>query len=277
MTLTAPPQPPALPPTPPRPPRRTSARVISILAITLGAALIIGTLLTGIFSAVRAATLRTETFTADAAGISELEIDINAANLMIEYGDEASLTVDGAAGDWRFERDDDALRVTNQRSWWVGWRWGSSDEAVLTLPRSLERVVLDADLTVNGGALTADGRFGDLDVDLSAGSLDVSGSAQEVTVDGSAGRLTLDLADVDSADLTLSAGALTGAFTGSTPQIVTADVSAGRVELALPDDAYAVDSDVSAGQFRHTLTVDPASTHRVSVQVSAGAVILSAD
>lgn len=276
MTLTAPPQPSAGPPAPPTAPRRTSARVVAILAIVLGSALILGTLVSAVFSVVRATSLRTETFTADAAGVSELDIDISGASLEIQYGDEATLTVDGAAGDWRFERDEDALRVTNERSWWSGWRWGGTDEAVLTLPRSLERTALDADLRVSGGVLDAAGTFGELDLDLAAGSMDVSGSARELSVDGSAGRIVLDLADVDSAELTLSAGALTGALTGGAPQEITADVSAGRLDLTVPDESYAVTSDVSAGDFRHTLTVDPTSPHRVSVQVSAGAVLLGA-
>lgn len=274
MTLTAPPQPPVGPPAPA--PRRASSRVVAILAIVLGSVVIVGTLASAVFSVVRAATLRTETFTADAAGISELDVDIRGANLTIEYGDAASLTVEGAAGEWRFERDEDALRVTNQPSWWSGWRWGSTDEAVLTLPRSLERVAVDADLSVSGGALDADGTFGALELELAAGSLDVSGSARDVSVDGSAGRIVLDLADVDAAELTLRAGSLTGSFTGTTPNGLTADVSAGRIDLTLPDDEYAVDSDVSAGEFRHTLTVDPSSSHRVSVRVGAGAVLLGA-
>lgn len=273
MTLTAPPQPPAAPA---EPPRRTSARVIAILAIVLGSLLILGTLISGIFSVVRAASLRTETFTVDAAGISDLDIDINGASLVVQYGDEASLTVDGAAGDWRFERDEETLRVTNDRAWWSGWRWGGSDEAVLTLPRAVETTVLDADLSVSGGILQADGTFGDLELDLAAGSLEVSGSARELSVDGSAGRILLDLADVDSAEFTLSAGALSGSLTGTAPQSMVADVSAGRIDLTVPDARYAIASDVSAGEFRHTLTEDSTSRNSISVQVDAGAVILGA-
>ncbi len=273
MTLTAPPQPPTT-----DAPRRMSSRVIATLAIALGALLIVGTVLSGVFSAVRAAGLRTETFTADAAGITELDVDINGASLQIVYGDDASLTVDGAAADWRFERDEDSLHVTNDRSWWGGLRfgWGGSDTAVLTLPRSLERAALDAELSVNGGDLDVRGAFGDLDLDLAGGTMDVSGSARELSIDGSAGRLDIDLADVDTADLTLSAGSLTGALTGSALQSFEAEVSAGRLEMTVPDAAYAITADVSAGTFRHTLTEDAASRRSVSVQVDAGAVILGA-
>ncbi|WP_455132409.1 hypothetical protein [Microbacterium aurum] len=68
---------PGAPGGPGRPPRRTTARVIAILAIVVGGILILGTVTAGIFSAVRAATLRTETFTADATGIAALDIDIS--------------------------------------------------------------------------------------------------------------------------------------------------------------------------------------------------------
>ena len=265
---------PGAPGAPGRPPRRTTARVIAILAIVVGGILILGTVTAGIFSAVRAATLRTETFTADATGIAALDIDISGASLTVEYGRDAALTVDGAAGDWRFERDGDVLRVTNERSWWTGWRWGGTDEAVLTLPSALQRTAIDAEFGVSGGVLHADGTYEDLDIELAAGSIELSGTARDLDVDASAGRTVFDLDDVDTADITLSAGAVTGTLTGSAPTEVTADVSAGRLQLTLPDTAYAIASDVSAGEFRHTLTEDPASPHRVSVQVSAGAAIL---
>ena len=166
------------------------------------------------------------------------------------------------------------LRVTNERSWWTGWRWGGTDEAVLTLPSALQRTAIDAEFGVSGGVLHADGTYKDLDIELAAGSIELSGTARDLDVDASAGRTVFDLDDVDTADITLSAGAVTGTLTGSAPTEVTADVSAGRLQLTLPDTAYAIASDVSAGEFRHTLTEDPASPRRVSVQVSAGAAIL---
>jgi hypothetical protein len=53
--------------------------------------------------------------------------------------------------------------VTTQRSWWSAIRpFGRSDTAVLTLPRSLERVALDGDLTLSAGALRVQGTYGAL-------------------------------------------------------------------------------------------------------------------
>lgn len=277
MTLTAPTQPPSAPTPPPAPPRRTSARVVAILAIVLGSVLILGTVVSGVFSIVRDGSRRTETFTADAADIAQLDVDVAGADLTLRYGDTATLEVNGAAADWRFERDGDTLRVTNTQPWWQGWHWGDIDQAVLTLPRALERTAVSADFSVSGGRLTSDATFDELDLELAAGAIDVSGSARTIDVEGSAGRITLDLADVGSAELTLSAGELTGALTGSAPDTVSIDVSAGRLDLTLPDESYAITSDVSAGEFRHTLTVDPASRHTIDVSVSAGAAVLSAD
>lgn len=261
---------------PPPPGPRTSARVIAILAIALGAVLVAGALVTGVFSAARAATQRTETLTADARGIRSLDVDVAAADLEIVYGgEEATLTVTGNVADWRLVRDGDGLAVTTQRGWWGSWRpFGDSDRAVLTLPQSLERAGLDADLSLAAGSLRATGAFGDLDLDLSAGAMDVSGSARALETDVSAGRLVFDLADVRDADLQLSAGAANGTLTGSAPQTVTIDVSAGRLDLTLPDVSYAVGSDVSAGELRNDLDIDARSDRRVSVSVSAGFVAL---
>lgn len=255
---------------------RASARVVAILAIVLGVVLVAGALVTGVFSAVRAASQRTETLTTDATGIRSLDIDVAGADLTVAYGgDEVRLTVTGNASDWRLRRDGDGLTVTTERGWWGSWaRFGESDVAVLTLPQSLERSGLDADLSLAAGTLQANGAFSALDLDLSAGSIDVSGSARSLEADVSAGRLVFDLADVGEAELQLSAGAANGELSGHAPREVAIDVSAGRLDLTLPDEAYAVTPDVSAGEFTNRLSVGPTAGNSVSVNVSAGYVAL---
>lgn len=284
-TLTPPPQPPAPTAGGPSYPGgsspdgpRSSARVIAILAIAFGALLIVGAVFSGVFSAVRAASQQTEilTLTTDATGIRSLDIDVAAAEFTIAYGgDTVSLDVNGGAADWRLDRDGDVLTVTTERGWWGGWRlFDEGDVAVLTLPQSFEHIELDADLSLSAGVLRAEGRYGELDLDLSAGAMDLSGSARTLHADVSAGRLVFDLDGVDEADLRLSAGAITGDLTGAAPQEVTVDVSAGRLDLTLPDEAYAVTTEVSAGQFENRLNVDSRSEHRVSVSVAAGFALL---
>ena len=115
------------------------------------------------------------------------------------------------------------------------------------LPSSLEG--LDADFGLGAGDLTAEGDFGELELDLGAGRATLSGSADVLTVDVSAGRADLDLADVRSAKLTVSAGSLVGTLTGDQPDAITLDVSAGSADLTVPEGDYDVSSDVSAGDF----------------------------
>jgi len=277
----APPVPPVTPATVPptggdRPPRRASARVIAILTICAGAAVIVGAAAGAVVSGIRSAATGTDTLTADAAGIAALDIDIDRADFEVVYDrvDQAELTVVGAVGDWRMVRDDDELSVHTDRSWFSGWFGGSGDRAVLTLPLSYADRTVDASLALAGGALRTTGAFGELDVDLAAGAIDVSGTADELDVDISAGRAAIDLADVAEGDVQVSAGELTGALTGTAPRALTIDVSAGRLDLTLPDEPYTVTSDVSAGGFDNRLETSATSSSRIAVSVSAGQVTL---
>lgn len=285
-TLTPPPVvPPVSPggPVPPGgpPPRRDSARVVSILAIVVGCVLIAGAIVSGALTAVRFAATDTAALTARADRVAALDVDIAAGSLTIAYGsvDEATLRVEGSgASDWRLSRDGDALAVTADRSWWRGWNlfgpWSDGDVAVLTLPLSLSGTTLDADLQLAAGEIIADGTFGELDIDLGAGSVTVSGAARSLDASISAGRVSLDLADVRAVDLEVSAGLVEGRLSGAPPAETSIEVSAGRVNLTLPRGSYAVSSDVSAGDFSHSLSTDPTASARVDVTVSAGSVIL---
>lgn len=269
--------PPSLP-TPPRGPR-ASARVIAAIAIALGAVLILGTVLTTAASAAWQATRGSGsgTLSADATGIRALTIDTAAADVRIVYGgDTATLEVTDNASDWRLDRTGDTLRVTRDRGGWGPDLWFSGDDdVVLRLPSALQRVALDAEFSLSSGSLRADGAYGRLALDLSAGLMNVTGTADTLVAEVSAGRLELDLADARTAELTVSAGLADGRLTGTAPQQVSVDVSAGRADLVLPDAAYAVTDDVSAGGFSNDLREDPASRHRVSVSVGAGLVGLS--
>src|SRR5690606_14154000 len=113
---------------------------------------------------------------------------------------------------------------------------------------------LDADFDVNGGTLTAQGGYGDLGLTLDGGSIRVKGCADTVATEVNAGSARLELGDVTSATLSVNAGSLEGRL-GDTlgdenpvvPGFVSIDVSAGRVDLTLPNSVYAITSEVSAG------------------------------
>lgn len=274
-TLTPPPAAGGHAPDGPTPPRRSSARVIAILAIVLGALLLLGGIASTAVTVLRTAGQGERALTASADGVDRLRVDVSAADLTIVYeGDEVRLGVTGHADEWRLDRDGDTVTVQTRRAWWGWGLWDSQDHAVLTLPRALEQTALDARISLSASALRGDGRFGDLTLDLSAGSIDLGGHARSVDARLSAGRFSFDLAGVNTADLRLSAGEIVGTITGDAPDQVALEASAGRIDLTLPDETYAVTKDVEAGSVDNKLSVDRTSPHRVTVSVSAGQVAL---
>ncbi|HEX5730016.1 MAG TPA: hypothetical protein VFX99_11380, partial [Microbacterium sp.] len=128
---------------------------------------------------------------------------------------------------------------------------------------------------LSAGDLTVDGDFADLEIQVGAGSLTVDGSADTLSAELSAGGADIDLADVAEATFSVSAGAVESRLTGSAPRLVTVDVSAGSLELTVPDADYDVRSDVSAGEFDNRLRVDADSGNVVDVTVSAGSATIS--
>ena len=68
----------------------------------------------------------------------------------------------------------------------------------------------------------------------------------------------------------VSAGGLKAVFTGSAPDDVAIDVSAGSLDLTVPSGAYRVDSDVSAGGLDNRLETSSSASRVITVSVSAG-------
>lgn len=290
-TLTPPPVPPQ-PPVPPVPPqgtygapgtnpppapRRASSRTVATIAIVVGSLIILGGLGSAVFSAMRASAVTSDTMTVDAAGVTGLDVDISAAELRVVYADidAVQLEVTGNAGNWRLEREEDGVTVRTERGGWfdfIGMR--DMDRAVLTLPEAFANRAIDASLSLSAGSITTDGTFGDLDIDLSAGAITVTGSARELDVEVSAGRTVLDLADVRSGSIQVSAGDVEGRLTGSAPSEFGIEVSAGRVDLGLPDTTYTVSSDISAGNLDNALQTSTSASSRITVSISAGNVAL---
>ncbi len=292
--LTPPPGPPAAPPVPPVPPvppapgtvetaprpaTSGASRVVAILAIVLGALVILGGAATAIAATVASGAVHTSTRTVDVTGVSELDLDVSAGSVSIEFTDvsQAELEVTSAAGAdrWRLERDGDELIVESPRRfgpWFFdGWLFGRS-EAVLRLPASLQD--MDADLSLSAGDLTVGGEFRELDLDVSAGQATVTASARSVSVDVSAGGGRLELTDVATAEFMMSAGSLDVRMDGRQPDDVDVDVSAGSLDLTVPEGSYDVTSEVSAGQFDNRIGSTPGASSVIRVELSAGGVTL---
>ncbi|KQR40565.1 hypothetical protein ASF80_11760 [Microbacterium sp. Leaf159] len=216
----------------------------------------------------------------DASGIQGIDLDVDAGNMRIEFGDvdQAELAVTDSRGPaWTLERDGDSLVVRSPEfefGWWFGSWFGDDQSAVLTLPESLRDGALDADLTLDAGSLDVVGDFGDLDITVNAGALDVEGAASSLTIDMSAGRADATLDGVDRADLTVAAGDLNVELTGRAPSQTTIDVSAGSLDLTVPDESYSITQDVSAGSLDAKVDQSSDTRRAIDVSLSAGSVTI---
>lgn len=231
-----------------------------------------GTLLT---SSDRSDSIQTQ----DASGIESIDLDVDAGNMRIEFGDvdEAELAVTNGRGPgWTFDRNGDELVVRSPEfrwGWWFDGWFGDDESAVLTLPESLRDSALDADLTLDAGSLDVVGDFGALDIAVNAGALDLEGAASAVDIDMSAGRADVLVDGVEEAGLQVSAGDLNVELTGTPPTQTTIDVSAGSVDLTVPNASYTISQDVSAGTL--DAQIDQSSSRRlIDVTLSAGSVTI---
>lgn len=287
--------PPATPPEAPAPTpaptraedggRSSGATAVVILTAVVGGMALIGSGATAAVAAtgslVAASTEGTDSvLSEDASGIQRIDLDVDAGNMRIEFGDvdDAELAVTNSRGPaWTLERDGDSLVVRSPEfefGWWFGSWFGDDQSAVLTLPEILRDGALDADLTLDAGSLDVVGDFGALDITVNAGAVDLEGAATGLSIDMSAGRADAVLDGVDTADLSVSAGDLNVELTGRAPSQTKIDVSAGSLDLTVPDESYTITQDVSAGSL--DAKVDQASGARrtIDVSLSAGSVTI---
>lgn len=235
---------------------------------------------------------------------SDLKVDVSGAELSIEYysGDEVQFEASGKRADrWRVSVDDRTIRVSGPGrgfdwfadGWFDGWSggdwfdadlpfgWGDDDadarmssRATLRLPAMLQGI--DADLTLDAGRLTVDGTLGEVDATVNAGALELDGSAEQFAVTVNAGRADVDLDGVSMGTYMISAGRVTSELSGGLSAL-TVEVSAGALDLTLPDDAYDLRRNMTAGSINSDLAEASDSAHRIDVRVTAGTVTLRPD
>ena len=261
--------PPAQPPAAPQHPAPRPGWITPLVAVVGGLALLVtvtGATVTGI----RALGSGDHRLTVSVEGIDTLDVDVSSGSFTLEYGrvSDAVLDVDGSNG-WELRRSGSTLEV-RPPVLWFGWWFGGSDRVVLTLPESTLSAGWDARFDLSAGDLRVDGEFDSLELGVSAGEATVTGSASDVRGKVSAGTVYLTLADVVRAELDVSAGRMDAGFSGSAPESVGLDVSAGELNLVVPEGVYDVRSDVSAGSFDNDLDTASASPLKITVDVSAG-------
>ena len=283
--LTPPPAPPAapVPPVPQAsaaPPRGPSpaGRVIAILAIVLGAMIVLGAVFSAVTSTIASALVRTDSRSLAVGTVSDLDIDLSAGRFDVVFDAgirDAQLEVTSTFGadSWTFAVEGDTLTVGSpHRLFGPAWWFGGSGRAVLRLPASLQG--LDAEFDISAGDVSATGEFGDVDVQLGAGAITLNGTARQLGLNLSAGSADVALADVRSAELTVSAGSVTSQFSGAQPQSIVVGVSAGSVDLRVPEGDYDVRSNVSAGDFDSRIPATRGAASTIDVCISAGSVSL---
>lgn len=260
--------------------RASGARAIVIVTAVIGGIALLGTGGSAAFAAASDLSRTDSEQSLDVDGIEGIDLDASASDVTVQFDDveEAELTVTGGRGNWTMERNEDDLIVRSPDtgfSWWFGGNWFSGPETVvLTLPENLRTAKLDAEFTLSAGSLEAVGDFGDLDVEVGAGFFSIGGSAHVLDIDMSAGRASIELEGVTEADLAVSAGDLMVELTGTAPDTVTIDVSAGSVNLALPNVDYNIVQDVSAGTLDSRVEESSSSRRTIDVSLSAGSVTL---
>lgn len=285
--ITPPPPPsaasPASAPGAPGPRRSSGATAVMIVTAVVGGIALLGaggTVAVAATGTLLSSSRPDSVQTVDVDGVTAIDLDADASMVRIDFGDvdAAELSVTNGRGAWTFEREADELVVRSPRpafGWWFGNWFGDDERAVLTLPEELSGSDLDANLTLDAGALDVSGEFGSLEVQINAGSLDVSGAASAFDVQMNAGRADVLLDGVDRADLGIAAGDLTVELTGDAPETTTIDVSAGSLNLTLPDVEYRISQDVNAGSFDARVDESPSARRTIDVSVSAGSVDVS--
>jgi hypothetical protein len=279
--------PPPLVPTQPTPPtsggqsqpptRRTSSLIVSIVVAVIGGLIVVGTLAGVALSTVALANRHQESTAVPVAGVDALDIQVSGGALTVTYGtvSEATLSVDRSFGTrpWTLVNEGGTLRIASpDNSASFGWPFGGSGTATLILPASLQASAVDGTVQVSGGSVSlTGGRFDGLQTATEAGSLHLSGTARSVTARSDAGDSTLDLANVATAKLDVSAGRTVATLSGTAPSTVEATVSAGALDLGVPAGPYLVTSTVSAGAFHNALGSTPGATNTITADVSAGA------
>lgn len=235
----------------------------------------------------------------------EIKVDVSGADLRIEYYSGADVRFEASgerAERWDVTVANDTISVRSpERGFdWFGRDWFSFDwsrigglgdgwfddggwfgdddraqsQATLRLPTTLTGI--DADVTLNAGRLSIDGMLGDVDAGVNAGALNLTGGAENLELTVNAGRADVDLRGVQTATFEVSAGRVTSQLAGPLTA-VSLRVSAGALELTLPDEAYDLRRTELIGSLNSSLVETSDSTHRIDARVTAGTVTLTPD
>lgn len=224
--------------------------------------------------------------TVDTAGVTGLDLNIGVAELTLAFGDvqDATLVARGGSADrWELGRDGDEITVRAPKVDSSGFCFfgvcpstrGQHVSATLTLPNELADREIDANIRVGVGEVRAAGNFGDLALQVDAGDATVTGSAQSVSATIGVGSIEGELDSVRTLKADVALGELEMSLTGNAPTDVALTVSAGSIDLEVPDGVYDVTSRGGAGSIENRLRTMPGAPNRISAQVDLGDITLT--
>lgn len=260
-------------------PPRTRNLALTIVLSAAGGIAAVGALLAGVFGGWPGAGRESASYAVQADGVRAIDIESSFGSVDVRFANvqQATLVVNaqGIPVDaWSIAVDDGVLEVEGPSGsaprWWVA-PWSRESNAVLTVPRTLERP--DLSLELAAGSATIDGRFGELDLSVVAGEAKLTGEADTVRLELAAGAADVQLQHTTNATLSVGAGDITAAF-GEGLEALTLEVAAGQATVDVPPGPYAVTSDASAGDVDVRVPEDATADRTIDVRTESGSVVI---
>lgn len=263
---------------PPTPPPHRSTRVILLstgvvllLALIVGAILVVGDAVGVKRSDASARYSITQRFNsirivADAANITVRYASIDSAKVNFHQGSQVrSATL-------RHTVTDNVLKVTESSSGSSPFSWITADSTTLeiVLPNSDQSARLDVNTAVQAGNVKISGRFATIDVASNAGDITLIGGARSLNLQALSGNVTATRYNLDGPITSVaSAGDSTLDFS-TPPSRANLFTGAGNIVLTLPNATYDVSAQSRAGTVQQSVTSTPGASRSYTLRVDAG-------
>ncbi len=179
----------------------------------------------------------------DAEGLRRLDVELEAADLVIETGESLSVRTDSSRV--KASRSGETLRITEKKS----FGRTSECEVILTLPElHLEQV----DVEMGAGVLNISKlSTAELKLDLGAGEtvMDAVSVSKSTEINGGAGKITVTASELGKLSFDMGIGRVT--VTASLADGSEIDCGVGALELTLSGSAddYVISADKGLGDF----------------------------
>lgn len=178
--------------------------------------------------------------------VEALDIEVGAADIVIEKGDKLTVRYSGVNFD--FSEEDGKLEIENDDDSFLGF--DAAGKLVVTVPdkMSFKKVALSAGA---GDIFIESLSCGSLDLDLGAGQIDIDyiRAKNDANIDGGAGEMVIASGDINNLDISLGVGKteLKALLTGKS----TVEAGVGELVLTLQGkkDDYTVFAETGIGEF----------------------------